>query len=138
MTLRDAAAQRILILDGAMGTMIQDYGLTENDFRNEQLADIPGQMKGNNDVLNLTRPDVIMDIHRRYLQAGADIIETNTFSSQRISQADYRLEGYAVRLSLEAHAWQDRQPMSFLLPRSHDLLREVWGRPIKPALCRPM
>lgn len=101
MTLRDAAAQRILILDGAMGTMIQDYGLTENDFRNEQLADIPGQMKGNNDVLNLTRPDVIMDIHRRYLQAGADIIETNTFSSQRISQADYRLEGYAVRLSLE-------------------------------------
>ncbi|ETD21337.1 MULTISPECIES: methionine synthase [Prevotellaceae] len=101
MTLRDAAAQRILILDGAMGTMIQDYGLTENDFRNEQLANIPEQMKGNNDVLNLTRPDVIMDIHRRYLQAGADIIETNTFSSQRISQADYRLEGYAARLSLE-------------------------------------
>ncbi|MGN0234634.1 MAG: methionine synthase [Bacteroidaceae bacterium] len=83
---------RILVLDGAMGTMIQTYGLQEKDFRGEILAAHPGQMMGNNDILSLTRPDVISDIHRRYLQAGADIICTNTFNSQSISQADYRCE----------------------------------------------
>ena len=88
MTLRQAVAERILLLDGAMGTMIQTYGLGEADFRGELFPDIPCQMMGNNDVLSLTRPDVILDIHRRYLQAGADIITTNTFSSQRISMAD--------------------------------------------------
>lgn len=89
-----------MILDGAMGTMIQGYGLTEEDFRGEQFKDAPGQMKGNNDMLSITRPDVIMDIHRRYLKAGADIIETNTFSSQRISQADYHLEDSARDIAL--------------------------------------
>ena len=79
--------ERILILDGAMGTMIQRYNLTEEDFRGERFADIPGQMKGNNDLLCLTRPDVIQDIHRKYLMAGADIIETNTFSSTSVSMA---------------------------------------------------
>lgn len=77
--------ERILILDGAMGTMIQQYNLTEEDFRGERFSQIPGQMKGNNDLLCLTRPDVIQDIHRKYLAAGADIIETNTFSSTRVS-----------------------------------------------------
>lgn len=91
-TIRDIVKERILILDGAMGTMIQGYHLTEADFRGERYAGMPGQMKGNNDMLNLTRPDVIREIHRRYLVAGADIIETNTFSSQRISQADYHLQ----------------------------------------------
>ena len=76
--------ERILILDGAMGTMIQQYNLTEEDFRGERFSQISGQMKGNNDLLCLTRPDVIQDIHRKYLAAGADIIETNTFSSTRI------------------------------------------------------
>ena len=89
-----------MILDGAMGTMIQGYGLEESDFRGEQFKNVAGQMKGNNDVLNLTRPDVILDIHRRYLQAGADIIETNTFSSQRISQADYSLENISRDLAV--------------------------------------
>ncbi len=89
-----------MILDGAMGTMIQSYGLEESDFRGEQFKNVAGQMKGNNDVLNLTRPDVILDIHRRYLQAGADIIETNTFSSQRISQADYSLENISRDLAV--------------------------------------
>ena len=70
--------ERILILDGAMGTMIQQYNLTEEDFRGKRFAQIPGQLKGNNDILCLTRPDVIRDIHRKYLAAGADIIETNT------------------------------------------------------------
>ena len=91
----------MLVLDGAMGTMIQTYNLSEADFRGELFRDFKGQMKGNNDVLNLTRPDVIADIHRRYLEAGADIIETNTFSSQRISEADYHLEDAAREMALE-------------------------------------
>ena len=82
-----------------MGTMIQGYHLTEQDFRGKRYADMPGQMKGNNDVLNLTRPDVIRDIHRRYLEAGADLIETNTFSSQRISQADYHLQADSAEMA---------------------------------------
>lgn len=91
MTLQERITQRILVLDGAMGTMIQTYGLTEEDFRGERFVTVPGLMKGNNDILNLTRPDIIADIHRRYLEAGADIIETNTFSSQRISMDDYNV-----------------------------------------------
>lgn len=82
----------VLVLDGAMGTMIQTYGLEEKDFRGNLFPNVEWQMQGNNDVLTLTRPDVIADIHRRYLQAGADIICTNTFSSQRISLADYHCE----------------------------------------------
>ena len=98
--LNDIIRERILILDGAMGTKIQTYGLTEEDFRGDRFADFIGQMKGNNDVLSLTRPDVITDIHRQYLDVGADIIATNTFSSQRISQADYHLEEVAAELAL--------------------------------------
>ena len=92
----------LLILDGAMGTMIQSYHLTEEDFRGERFKDIPGQMQGNNDILVLTRPDVIKDIHRRYLEAGADIITANTFSSQRISMADYHCEHLVTELNREA------------------------------------
>ena len=99
--LNEIIRERILVLDGAMGTMIQTYNLSEEDFRGERFGDFKGQMKGNNDVLNLTRPDVIADIHRRYLEAGADIIETNTFSSQRISEADYQLEDCAREMALE-------------------------------------
>lgn len=99
-TIQDIVKERIVILDGAMGTMIQGYGLTEEDFRGERYKDVEGQLKGNNDVLSLTRPDVILDIHRRYLDAGADIIETNTFSSQRVSQADYHLEDDSYDMAL--------------------------------------
>ena len=99
--LNDIIKDRILILDGAMGTKIQTYGLTEADFRGDRFAHIKGQLKGNNDILSLTRPDVIEDIHRQYLEAGADIIATNTFSSQRISQADYQLEDAAREMALE-------------------------------------
>ena len=84
-----------------MGTKIQTYGLTEDDFRGDRFTLLTGQLKGNNDVLSLTRPDVIADIHRLYLEAGADIIATNTFSSQRISQADYHLEDTAYEMALE-------------------------------------
>ena len=101
MTIQELAKQKILILDGAMGTMIQEYGLSEDDFRNDSIAHIEGQIKGNNDVLNITRPDIISDIHRRYLEAGADLIETNTFSSQRISQADYHLEDLSFEMAYE-------------------------------------
>ena len=94
--------ERILILDGAMGTMIQQYNLTEGDFRGERFSQIPGQMKGNNDLLCLTRPDVIQDIHRKYLAAGADIIETNTFSSTRVSMADYHVQDYVREMNLAA------------------------------------
>ena len=99
--LNEIIKDRVLVLDGAMGTMIQTYNLSEEDFRGERFGAFKGQMKGNNDVLNLTCPDVIADIHRRYLEAGADIIETNTFSSQRISEADYQLEDCAREMALE-------------------------------------
>lgn len=100
-TIESLVKERILILDGAMGTMVQRYGLKEEDFRNEQLKDIPGQMKGNNDILCLTRPDVIQDIHRKYLEAGADIIETNTFSSNRVSMEDYHAQDYVIEMNTQ-------------------------------------
>ena len=99
-TIEDVIQNRVLVLDGAMGTMIQDYHLTEKDFRGEQFLNVKGQLKGNNDVLNTSRPDIIRAIHCRYLEAGADIIETNTFSSQRVSQADYHLENEARNMAL--------------------------------------
>ena len=99
--LNDIVKERILVLDGAMGTKIQGYSLTEQDFRGDRFLNVPGLLKGNNDVLSLTRPDVIADIHRQYLEVGADIISTNTFSSQRISQADYHLEDYAYEMAYE-------------------------------------
>jgi 5-methyltetrahydrofolate--homocysteine methyltransferase len=101
-TLERLLAQRILVLDGAMGTMVQRRKLTEADFRGTRFASHSHDLKGNNDVLVLTRPDVIADIHAEYLEAGADIIETNTFSAQAVSQADYGLEALSYELNLEA------------------------------------
>ncbi|HMM72887.1 MAG TPA: homocysteine S-methyltransferase family protein, partial [Rhodocyclaceae bacterium] len=92
--------QRILILDGAMGTMVQRHRLTEADYRGGRFADHAGDLKGNNDLLLLTRPDVIRGIHDAYLAAGADIIETNTFNSTRISQAEYGLEDLVRELNI--------------------------------------
>ena len=94
-------AKRILVLDGAMGTMIQRHQLTEKDFRGTRLAAHPRELRGNNDLLTLTRPDVIAQIHREYLEAGSDLIETNTFSSTAIAQADYGLEGLVYELNFE-------------------------------------
>ncbi len=101
MDIRKELQKRILVIDGAMGTMIQRYQLTEEDFRGERFRDHKSDLKGNNDLLNITRPDVIKEIHAEYLDAGADIIETNTFSTQRISLADYHLEHLAYELSYE-------------------------------------
>ncbi|MDR2358736.1 MAG: methionine synthase [Prevotellaceae bacterium] len=94
--------QRILVLDGAMGTMIQRHKLEENDFRGARFAAHPCEVKGNNDLLSLTQPAIIKDIHSQYLRAGADIIETNTFSSTRIAMADYQMEGLAYELNLRS------------------------------------
>ncbi len=94
--------QRIVILDGAMGTMIQQYKLEEKDFRNDALADVKGDLKGNNDLLSITRPDVIEQIHREFVAAGADVLETNTFSSTTIAQADYGLEDWVDAINIES------------------------------------
>lgn len=94
--------ERILVLDGAMGTMIQRHPLQEEDFRGERFQDHPHPLKGNNDLLSLTRPDLIADIHAAYFEAGADIAETNTFSSTRVAQADYQLEAAVYDLNLAA------------------------------------
>ncbi|MBP8643405.1 MAG: methionine synthase [Bacteroidales bacterium] len=94
--------KRILVLDGAMGTMIQQLGLTEEDYRGAVFANHPVNLKGNNDVLALSRPDVIASLHKQYLEAGADIIETNTFNANAVSQADYALEDWIEQINLEA------------------------------------
>src|ERR1700759_5719976 len=101
MDIRKELEKRILVIDGAMGTMIQRYELSEKDFRGERFRDHASDLQGNNDLLNITRPDVIKAIHAEYLDAGADIIETNTFSTQVISLADYRMEPLAYELSYE-------------------------------------
>src|SRR6201996_1394752 len=101
MSIRKELEKCILVIDGAMGTMIQRYQLTEEDFRGERFKNHPSDLKGNNDLLNITRPDVIKAIHKEYIEAGADIIETNTFSTQRISLADYHMEELAYELSYE-------------------------------------
>ncbi len=100
--LRQALQQRILVLDGAMGTMIQEYDLSEEDFRGEVFADHSTPLQGDNDVLSLTRPDVVEAIHRAYLKAGADILETNTFNATAVSQADYDLEGAVTDINVAA------------------------------------
>ena len=100
--LREHLARRILVMDGAMGTMIQAYGLQEDDFRGTHFAEHPSALQGANDLLSLTRPDVIGDIHRAYLEAGADLIETNTFNANRISLSDYGLEDAAKVINRSA------------------------------------
>ena len=101
-TIKDILKDRILILDGAMGTMIQRYKLEEKDFRGTQFLDSENDLKGNNDLLSITRPDIIKAIHTEYLQAGADIIETNTFSGTTIAQADYKLESVVYDINFQS------------------------------------
>ena len=101
MNIKEILQERILVLDGAMGTMIQRYHLEENDFRGTRFANHSKDLKGNNDLLNITRPDVIEAIHKEYLEVGSDIIETNTFSSNAISMADYDMQDLIYELNLE-------------------------------------
>lgn len=114
------AAKRILVLDGAMGTMIQRLKLTEADFRGERFKDWPRDLKGNNDLLILTRPDAVEAIHRQYFEAGADIVETNTFSSTSIAQADYGMEALAYELNFEG---------ARIARRAADAVAAATGRP---------
>src|SRR5215467_9767548 len=99
MTIEQLFRTRIVILDGAMGTMIQSFKLDETRYRGH-FRDHPGDLKGNNDLLNLTQPDIISTIHNRYLEAGADIIETNTFNSNAVSMSDYKMESLVYELNL--------------------------------------
>lgn len=102
MDIKNALNERILVIDGAMGTMIQRYKLSEKDYRGEKFANWHQDLKGNNDLLCITQPHIIEEIHLQYLEAGADIIETNTFSSTSIAQADYDLQSYAYELNVAA------------------------------------
>src|SRR5262245_52645886 len=102
MKIQDILKERILIIDGAMGTMIQRHKLDESDFRGERFKDHKSPLRGNNDLLSITRPDIIKDIHRQYFEAGADMVETNTFSGTYIAQADYHLEHIIYELNYQS------------------------------------
>ncbi len=101
-TLKKLLETQVLLLDGAMGSLIQQYKLTEGDYRGEKFKNSAIELKGNNDILSITKPEIIREIHESYLNAGADLIETNTFNANRISQADYKLEGYCYEMNLES------------------------------------
>ena len=100
--IRNILKNKILVLDGAMGTMIQQYKFTEEDYRGDKFKDFKVSVKGNNDMLSITQPEAIKEIHRKYLQAGADIIETNTFSSTTIAMADYDMEDFVYELNYQS------------------------------------
>jgi 5-methyltetrahydrofolate--homocysteine methyltransferase len=121
-----ALERRIVVLDGAMGTMIQKHKLEEADYRGERFRDWPRDLKGNNDLISLTQPDLIRGIHQLYLQAGADIIETNTFNSNRISLADYGQEGFAREFNV-AGARLAREAADAITERTPDKPRLVAG-----------
>jgi len=115
-SIQDAAAERILILDGAMGSLIQGYQLDEAGYRGARFADWAHPVKGNNDLLNLTRPDIIQEIHEQYLAAGADIIETNTFNAQTISMADYHMEELVWDINVEGARVAKKSAEAFSTP----------------------
>lgn len=100
--IKEEIQKRILVLDGAMGTMLQQYKFTEEDFRGERFKDYPTPLKGNNDLLSLTQPEAIAEVHRKYFEAGADIVETNTFSGTSIAMADYQMENLVYELNFES------------------------------------
>ena len=121
-----ALRERVLVLDGAMGTMIQGYGLSEADYRGDRFADHPEDQQGNNDLLALTQPDIITAIHRAYLEAGSDLLETNTFNAQRISLADYGMQDVAYELNVAAAALA-RAECDAMTARTPDRPRYVLG-----------
>jgi len=100
--IKDIIKKKILVLDGAMGTMLQQYNFTEEDFRGERFKDYPSPLKGNNDLLSITQPEAIKEVHRKYFNSGADIIETNTFSGTTIAMADYNMEDLVYELNYES------------------------------------
>jgi 5-methyltetrahydrofolate--homocysteine methyltransferase len=137
--LEDAARQRILILDGAMGTMIQRHKLQEEDYRGQRFVDWHSDVKGNNDLLVLTRPQLIMDIHCAYLEAGSDIIETNTFNATTISMADYNMQSLSREINVEAAklARQAADKFSALTPDKPRFVAGVLGPTSRTASISP-
>src|ERR1700744_1738813 len=125
-SIQEVLKERILIIDGAMGTMIQRHKLEEKDYRGERFKDWPSDLKGNNDLLVLTQPDIIEGIHREYLEAGADIIETNTFNAQQISMADYHMEALAFEINVAAATLAKRAAADYTA-RNPDKPRFVAG-----------
>ena len=135
--LHSIASERILLLDGAMGTMIQRYHLTEKDFRGERFANHTHDLQGNNDLLCLTRPDVIEEIHREYLNAGADILETNTFSGTSIAQADYGMESVVYELNRQAARIARKAADSFSTPEKPRFVAGAMGPTNRTASISP-
>jgi len=135
--LLDAAQQRILVLDGAMGTMIQRHTLEEEHFRGERFADWHSDLKGNNDLLSLTQAEIICDIHRAYLQAGADIIETNTFNSTTISQADYKMEAISREINVVSAQLARKAADEFSTPERPRFVAGILGPTSRTASLSP-
>jgi 5-methyltetrahydrofolate--homocysteine methyltransferase len=121
--LQQLLSRQIVVIDGAMGTMIQRHNLQEADYRGARFANWPSDVKGNNDLLSITQPDIIMNIHLQYLEAGANIIETNTFSAQRISMADYDMQALSYELNV-ASAKCARKAIDIFLAANNDVLAE--------------
>lgn len=130
--LRAQLNERILVLDGGMGTMIQSYRLNEADFRGERFADWPCDLKGNNDLLVLSKPEVIAAIHNAYFEAGADIIETNTFNSTTIAMADYQMESCRRKSTLRRRNWRELVLTSDRAHARETALRCRCSRPDQP------
>ena len=133
----DAAQQRILVLDGAMGTMIQRHTLEEEHFRGECFADWHTDLKGNNDLLSLTQPEIICDIHRAYLEAGADIIETNTFNSTQVSQADYQMEAISREINVASALLARKAADEFATPERPRFVAGILGPTSRTASLSP-
>ena len=133
----DAAQQRILVLDGAMGTMIQRHTLEEEHFRGARFADWHTDLKGNNDLLSLTQPDIICDIHRAYLEAGADIIETNTFNSTQVSQADYQMEAISREINVASALLARKAADEFSTPERPRFVAGILGPTSRTASLSP-
>jgi 5-methyltetrahydrofolate--homocysteine methyltransferase len=133
----DAAQQRILVLDGAMGTMIQRHTLEEEHFRGARFADWHTDLKGNNDLLSLTQPDIICDIHRAYLEAGADIIETNTFNSTQVSQADYQMEAISREINVASALLARKAADEFSTPQRPRFVAGILGPTSRTASLSP-
>ncbi len=132
-----ATQQRILVLDGAMGTMIQRHTLEEEHFRGERFADWHSDLKGNNDLLSLTQPDIICDIHRAYLEAGADIIETNTFNSTQVSQADYQMETISREINIASALLARKAADEFATPERPRFVAGILGPTSRTASLSP-
>ena len=132
-----AAEKRILLIDGAMGTMIQQHSLEEADFRGQRFADWPSEIKGNNDLLSLTQSQIILDIHRAYLEAGADIIETNTFNSTQVSQADYNMQSLSAEINRESAKLARKAADEFSTPERPRFVAGVLGPTSRTASLSP-